>query len=38
MKRILELPPPPRGSTQQQLDELREWLLRLVLELNDEEI
>ncbi len=36
MKHIYELPPAPAGSTQQQLDALRDWLLRLVLELNSE--
>ena len=36
MKHIYELPPAPSGSTQQQLDALRDWLLRLVLELNSE--
>jgi len=36
MKRIFELPPAPSGSTQQQVDALRDYLLRLVLELNSE--
>lgn len=36
MKRIFELPPAPQGSTQQQLDALRDYLLRLVLELNEQ--
>lgn len=36
MADIIELPPPPRGDTQQQLDELREYVLRLVLILKEE--
>ena len=35
--KIYELPPMKRGSTQEQVDELREYLLRLVQQLNEEE-
>jgi hypothetical protein len=37
MKIIHELPPELRGSTEQQLRALREYLLRLVLALNEED-
>jgi len=37
MKRVFELPPPPRGTVTEQLRELREYLLRLVLAMNEEE-
>jgi len=37
MKRIFELPPAPSGTLQQQIDALRAYLLRLVLEMNEEE-
>lgn len=36
MKEIYELPPMLTGSTQQQLSALREYLMRLVLRLNEE--
>lgn len=36
MKEIFELPPMPRGSVEQQLMELRDYLLRLVGRLNEE--
>ena len=36
MKRIFELPPAASGSTQQQVDALRDYLLRLVLAINSE--
>ncbi len=35
MKQIYELPPAPQGSTQQQVDALRDYLLRLVLAINE---
>ena len=34
---VYELPPIPEGTTEQQLQQLREYLLRLVLRLNEEE-
>ena len=37
MSRIYELPPELSGSAQQQIAELRLYLLRLVLMLNEEE-
>ena len=36
MKRILELPPQLSGGEAQQLQQLREYLLRLVLSLSEE--
>lgn len=36
MKRIYELPPVLGGSVEQQLMQIREYLLRLVLQLNEE--
>lgn len=37
MNKIYELPPELRGSSQQQLQQLREYLLRLALALNEGE-
>lgn len=37
MKEIFELPPMPGGTVEQQLAQLREYLLRLVLRLNEQE-
>lgn len=36
MKEIFELPPMTFGSAEQQIQQLREYLLRLVLQLNEE--
>jgi len=36
MTRIFELPPELQGSPEQQLQQLRRYLLRLVLTLNEE--
>lgn len=36
MNEIFELPPELRGSAEEQLHELREYLLRLALRLNEE--
>lgn len=37
MKEIFELPPILGGSPEQQLQQLREYLMRLVLQMNEEE-
>lgn len=37
MKKIFELPPMLSGTAEQQVHQLREYLLRLVLRLNEEE-
>ena len=37
MKRIFELPPLLSGTAEQQLQQLREYLLRLVMQLGEEE-
>ena len=37
MKEIFELPPMPGGTTEQQIMQLREYLMRLVLRLNEQE-
>lgn len=37
MKEIYELPPVLQGTAEQQLRQLREYLLRLILRLNEEE-
>ena len=37
MKEIFELPPILSGTAEQQIMQLREFLLRLVLQLNEEE-
>ena len=37
MMEIYELPPILKGTAEQQLQELRDYLLRLVLQLNEEE-
>jgi len=37
MREIFELPPMPSGTLEQQLAQLRDYLLRLVLRLNEEE-
>lgn len=34
--RIYELPPMPEGSTENQLRQLRDYLLRLVMSMNEE--
>nr|DAG71377.1 MAG TPA: hypothetical protein [Caudoviricetes sp.] len=36
--RPYELPPLPQGSTQQQLDALRAYLIRLIQQLNEEKM
>lgn len=36
MKEIFELPPMLTGSAQQQILELRDYLVRLVLQINEE--
>ena len=37
MGKIYELPPLPKGSTQEQVDQLRAYLIRLVQMLNVQE-
>jgi len=37
MKDIFELPPLPGGTVEQQMTQIREYLLRLVMQLNERE-
>lgn len=36
MAKIHELPPFPQGTEQQQINQLRDYLIKLVMELNEE--